>query len=531
MTRSALPVEYHRMAVGARVLAMLILGIPTLVFGDVSTLIAWAQLGFLWLAATLADRLLRLGSASFVAEAALVGLVVASSLDGPLTLLAALALPPFTAGLRHGVRGVALAMSVELVVLVVVGLSQHGTMTPNEASNALTSVLTGLGLGLIASYVHAQLQRAPDPLTPYRDAQRLLRGLLDLSGNLASGLDAVTLGNRIAVAVRDELPLLAVAVHVPRHDELTPLVSGSMSASVDDDAMESVASTALLRREPQVEGQTFAVPLLTEVGVVGVVSGVLPPSLDPRQLLASGRFAALATSLAAPAVHLDTALLFSKLRDAATADERRRLAREMHDGVAQDIASLGYLVDSLAVTPSTPGQAETLQRLRDRITAVVTEVRRSVQTLRTEAEASESLGAAISGLARHLSESSGMPIRVVVNERTTRLRTEVEAELLRIAQEAMTNAVRHSGATAIEVECHVAAPAAEIVVRDDGRGMGRARPDSFGLGIMRERAALIDADLRIEGAEPHGTVVTVRLPSRLARTSPDPGADSGKVSV
>ncbi len=138
-------------------------------------------------------------------------------------------------------------------------------------------------------------------------------------------------------------------------------------------------------------------------------------------------------------------MLFTRLRDAATADERRRLAREMHDGVAQDIASLGYLVDALAAAPSSPQQAESLRRLRERITAVVSQVRLSVQTLRTDVQASESLGAAISGLARHLSDSSGIPIRVTVDERTARLRPEVEAELLRIAQESMTNAVRHSG--------------------------------------------------------------------------------------
>jgi signal transduction histidine kinase len=531
MSRTELPHEYHRMAVGARALALLILGIPSLVVGDSSTLVALASLGALWLVASAVDRWRALGPVSYVVEAALVGLVVATSLDGPLTLLAALALPPFTAGLRSGVRGVAIALSLELVVLVVVGWSQYGALSPDQASNALTSVLTGLGLGLIASYVHAQFQRPPDPLTPYRDAQRLLRDLIDLSGNLGSGLDAVILGNRIAVAVRDQLPLLAVAVHVPRQDELTPLVSGALSTTVDDSTMAPVALRAHTDQQPRIDGQAFAVPLRTGVGVVGVVSGVLPPRLDSRRLLASGRLAAIGTSLGAAAVHLDTALLFSKLRDAATADERRRLAREMHDGVAQDIASLGYLVDALAVNPSSPGQAETLQRLRDRITSVVTEVRRSVQTLRTDAEASESLGEAINGLARHLSESSGIPIRVTVSERTMRLRAEVESELLRITQEAMTNAVRHSAATAIDVDCRVAAPSAEIVVRDDGRGLGHARPDSFGLDIMRERAALIDADLSIEPGEPGGTVIRVRVPSRHVRTSPVASDTGDRVSV
>ena len=113
----------------------------------------------------------------------------------------------------------------------------------------------------------------------------------------------------------------------------------------------------------------------------------------------------------------------------------------MHDGVAQDIASLGYLVDALAANSATPEQAERLDALRERITGVVAEIRTSVVTLRTSVGESESLGTAIGSIARNLCEVSGVPIQVTVDERTTRLRPEVEAELLRIAQEAMNNAV------------------------------------------------------------------------------------------
>src|SRR5690606_30949512 len=111
--------------------------------------------------------------------------------------------------------------------------------------------------------------------------------------------------------------------------------------------------------------------------------------------------------------------------------------------------------------------------------------RRSVMTLRTQAGSSESLGAAIATLARHLSDVSGIPIQVTADERTSRLRHEVEAELLRIAQEAMNNAVKHSQATHIDVQCTVDAPQATIMVSDDGRGLQARRSDSHGLSIMR----------------------------------------------
>jgi signal transduction histidine kinase len=177
--------------------------------------------------------------------------------------------------------------------------------------------------------------------------------------------------------------------------------------------------------------------------------------------------------------------------------------------------------------PEGSTRARQLTMLRERLTMVVGEVRRSVQTLRTEIGESDSLGTAIGSLARHLSASSGIPIHVTLDEQTTRLRPEIESELLRIAQEAMTNAVRHAGATAINVQCSVAPPSAEIVVADNGRGLGARRDDSHGLEIMRERAALVAGELSVTDNAPHGTVVAVRLePSGVSDTEEPPEADN-----
>jgi signal transduction histidine kinase len=228
-------------------------------------------------------------------------------------------------------------------------------------------------------------------------------------------------------------------------------------------------------------------------------------------------------------VHLDTALLFSAFRDAATAEERRRLSREMHDGVAQDIASLGYVVDSLRVGVTSPEQAERIDMLRDRISAVVAEIRRSVVTLRTSVGQSESLGTAIGSIARNLSEVSGVPIHVTLDEHTQRLRNEVEAELFRITQEAMNNAVRHAQASTIEVHCIVHAPEARITVTDNGRGLQTARSTSHGLHIMKERALLINATLEIGETPNGGLTVSVHLPGNTAPESYDEDAYSESV--
>jgi signal transduction histidine kinase len=505
--------QFPRLAVGARIFAFVVLSVPLLWSREDTGLLALLTIGIVWSAAVAADRLGLNSVAASTVEAALVGAVCGLTLEAAPAILGALAVPPFVASLRRGPRGMALALSAELVTLVAIAVLTHGALNPDQGTGTITWVLTGIGVGLIGSFVHSAMPAPVDPLQPYRDAQALIRDLIGISGELTSGLDPVSLGTTIADAVRDELPVTALVVQVPRDDELTPLVVETDPAEADTGVLHDLALATNRTKRPSVSGHAFAFPLMTEDRLVAVVSGTVSSRLEAKVVHLETRLDEVATRLEATAVHLETAMLFASFRDAATAEERRRLAREMHDGIAQDIASLGYLVDGLAVGPVSPEQELKLRTLRERITAVVAEVRRSVRTLRTDAGGSESLGTAIGGLARHLSDSSGIPIQVTADERTARLRPEVESELLRITQESMNNAVRHARPSMIEVRCSVDAPGAEIAVQDDGSGMGTGRPDSWGLEIMRERALLIGAELTIEDAEPHGTLVTVRLPA------------------
>ena len=503
---------FSRLAAGARAFGLVALSAPILWSRELSAVLGLFAVAVVWASGAAAERLRVNATMALTVEAALIGTVCALSLDFSLAVLGSLAVPPFTASLRRGPRGMLLALSAELAFLVGLSTVLRGPMSTAEGTGAITWVVVGVGLGLIGSFVRSALHPAVDPLTPYRDAQALIRELIDLSGSLSSGLDPASLATTLAEALRDELPVNAVLVQVPRDDGLSPLLTETESLGDADETLGELSSVATRTVRPAISGASFAFPLMTDAGLVAVVAGRLPAGLDPIAVRLEARLDALAARLEPTAVHLDTALLFTAFRDAATSDERRRLAREMHDGIAQDIASLGYLVDNLASHPASPHQAAQLRQLRQRISKVVTEVRASVQSLRTEVGASQSLGTAISGLARSLSASSSIPIHVTVDEQTARLRTEVEAELLRIAQEAMTNAVRHSRATTIDVLCRVHAPEAEVVVRDDGQGLQPGRHDSQGIEIMHERARLIGAELTLENAEPRGTVMAVRLP-------------------
>ncbi|MBA3782901.1 MAG: sensor histidine kinase [Nocardioides sp.] len=505
---------------GARAFVLLALGAPVLWAREVYGVLGLLALIGVWLSVSLAVRT-RLSLALIcLAEALVVGLICGIAFAQAPALLAALAVPPFAHGLWRGARGVAASLSAEAIGLVVVmGLGQAAP-TADQMADVFTWLVTGFGLGLVASFLGSLADEEPDSSAPYREARLLIRELLDLSGRLSGGLDPTSMAGSILEEVGSELPVQRAVLHVSRDDVLIALASHSSSEEPDPSNVDELAETAWSEGSVQVVGHDFAFPLTTSGVTIAVVSGRLAAGLDPELLGLTKQLGSLATRLEPIALRLDTAQLFAEFRDSATSDERRRLAREMHDGVAQDIASMGYIVDALISAAPTPEHEAALHQLRSMITSVVGEVRHSVMTLRTQAGSSESLGAAIAALARHLSDVSGMPISVTADERTSRLRHEVEAELLRIAQEAMNNAVRHSRATVINVHCRVHAPSAEIVVTDDGRGLQPGRRDSHGLSIMRERAALIGGVLDVGPAEGGGTRVSVRV-GDSARVHPD----------
>jgi signal transduction histidine kinase len=214
-------------------------------------------------------------------------------------------------------------------------------------------------------------------------------------------------------------------------------------------------------------------------------------------------------------LRLDTALAFDEVRSIATVEERHRLAREIHDGIAQEVASLGYVVDDLAATATDPLHAERLRELRTQLTRMVGELRLSIFDLRSDVTSGAGLGSALSDYVHQVGARSAMTVHLTLDESPTRLRAGAETELLRIAQEAITNARKHSNAANLWVDCRVRPPFARVQIRDDGTGLGHGREDSYGLRIMHERAERIDADLRIEqhrhDSTNRGTQITVTL--------------------
>ena len=146
---------------------------------------------------------------------------------------------------------------------------------------------------------------------------------------------------------------------------------------------------------------------------------------------------------------------------------------------------------------------------------MVTELRHSIFDLRHEISAGAGLGESLSAYANQVSATSPMTVHVTLDEEGPRLPGNVEYELLRIGQEAMANARKHSGAANLWLRCTVRSPYAEIEVRDDGTQTHAPKADSQGMMIMRERSRGLGAELVVEEPEPQrpGTRMVVRVGS------------------
>jgi signal transduction histidine kinase len=216
------------------------------------------------------------------------------------------------------------------------------------------------------------------------------------------------------------------------------------------------------------------------------------------------------------AIAIDQARLFEDSRDLALAQERGRLARELHDAMSQSLFSLQLAAETAAreLERDPAAAAAPLAMVRDLATRLSTELRRAVDGLRPADLARDGLAATLRSQLTLAGRAHDVPVDVTVGE-LPELDPDVEHQVLRIAQEAVSNALRHAGAGRVMVEL---GPAPVVLrVRDDGRGFdpeARAvRSRRLGLTSMHERAASLGGALAVTSAPGQGTTVELRLPA------------------
>ncbi len=203
---------------------------------------------------------------------------------------------------------------------------------------------------------------------------------------------------------------------------------------------------------------------------------------------------------------------------AAVLQERNRIAREIHDTLAQDFVAVSLQLEvtsQLLRANATQAAQEQVDAARTLVRDGIREARESIWALRANTS-SDSLPARLSVLVQR-TDASPATAQCVVKGAYRALPQTTEQEILRVAKEALGNAIRHAAARQIVVSLHYSEDAVELVVRDDGRGFavadGAARVGHYGLRGMHERAAGVAGSLDLQSAPGQGSSVTLVVPA------------------
>jgi signal transduction histidine kinase len=217
------------------------------------------------------------------------------------------------------------------------------------------------------------------------------------------------------------------------------------------------------------------------------------------------------------------AQLLAQAREAGVLDERQRMAREIHDTLAQGLTGI---ITQLEAAEQAQGRPEDRQRHLDNAARLaresLTEARRSVEASRPASLEGAGLPDALAQVAQQWSALNSIPVEVTTTGDPLPLHPEVELALLRTAQEALANVAKHAHASRAGVTLSYMGDVATLDVRDDGVGFevsngAGGRSAGFGLTAMRQRVSRVAGTLAIESELGGGTAISARVPAIVAQ--------------
>lgn len=367
-----------------------------------------------------------------------------------------------------------------------------------------------------------------------------LESLIEVGNALATESDLDPLLELLAHRLRELLDARLVTVLLPAGPEelrfvaaageagqsllgQTMPVSGSKSGRVLErkrsERVDSVLDDPEVNREVtrQLAARTgLWVPLLVRDRAIGVLTAYDRLGADPRFSDSDVRIAEAFASRAAVAVDLSRRVERDALRRAVDSQEleRRRLARELHDGTGQALTSV--LLGLKRVEERTDDEAAqaALAEVRKLVVGTLHDVRRLAVELRPRALDDFGLVPALERLIDSFQEQTGIRVDLEATLKSERLPAEMETALYRIVQESLTNVVKHARANRVSILITRKEGAVKAVVEDDGVGLAPGAIDGEGVGIvgMRERAALLDGKVQVESSRGGGTTVAVEVP-------------------
>lgn len=400
------------------------------------------------------------------------------------------------------------------LVVVATG-SLEVAMVPGQRNLFIGNIGTAFLVAIAVSYLGALFRALQDQRLRTRNALEETEALFSVAQNVVqAGIDVKELLSRLTQVVRGSGLFPKYAIYLTNEDGALRLETSSVGMEdlptglVERAAQEQCTITST--RSPQ-EAWQVAIPLVAGKELLGImVAGTKLGDSAPRD---PTHLAEAVASQVALGIH--NAYLAQQKAELAAQEERSRLAREIHDGIAQSIYMLSLHLETCA------DLAEQQRRdLRERLAKLVTmskqtllEVRHYIFDLKPYLAGEKGVVSMLDNQVREFNKVAGVSANLATQGPERQLPVPVATCLYRVTQEAMANTLRHAQASRVDVLLEFAADAVQLTVRDDGRGFdSSAAAYGHGLSNMRQRAEELDGTFSLKTAPGAGTQITVRLP-------------------
>src|SRR5439155_21417022 len=211
--------------------------------------------------------------------------------------------------------------------------------------------------------------------------------------------------------------------------------------------------------------------------------------------------------------------LAERIRQEALSEERNRMARELHDTMAQGFTGVVIQLEAAedVLTLNTETARAHILRARNLARESLSEARRSALALRLQALKDSDLPTALARFAAHLTAGTSVQAEFVLHGTARRLPPEKEENLLRVAQAALTDVLRHANARRVRIDLSYNPRHVRLSIEDDGQGLNSVSGNGLGLKTMRERAEIIGGELSVSSRPGEGTRIDALVPVPWSR--------------
>jgi signal transduction histidine kinase len=443
-----------------------------------------------------------------------------------LTPLPTVILAAYGWGYREGLATAALTGATLALADALSGVSEDTLRTGILASVVvLLAALVGGFTRQLWMEAERRQQETLDQVTRMSIANDLLHALHDVVQTLPSSLDLSDVVTSAQQTFRQLVDSTVAVVLVPDdtsdlwHVELaegTRMPATLRLSELPATLKQALATDGVVRADDLPAGNggacgaetrsVLATALRAQDRIVGLVS-IEHSNPNAYTDEDASLIAGLGSSLA---LAVDNARWFSRLRTLGAEAERARIARDLHDNVAQSLAYVGFELDRLAVAH---GDDPELRDLQGVVRGVVVELRETLYQLRANVSENQDLVDVARDYIDRWSNRTGVETEFSPHTGGRRVPVQVEQELWRILQESLTNVERHADASHAWVSWRIVDGRAQLEVRDDGRGMNTdaVSRERYGLVGIRERADAVGAHVTLMSEPENGTTVLVEL--------------------